>query len=100
MGHAHNQGIIHRDLKPGNIILSQTNQAVVTDLGLAMDRLAGQAATSKRILKLVGTAEYAAPEQLRNPDRVSAASDVWSIGATLYFLSQVLNHLTVKPCSI
>lgn len=86
MGHAHNQNIVHRDLKPGNVILSEAGQAVVTDLGLAMDRLAGQATSSKRVLKLVGTAEYAAPEQLRNPDRATAASDVWAMGAMLYFL--------------
>ena len=86
MGHAHNQGVVHRDIKPANIILSQADEAVVTDLGLAMDRLAGQATTSKRILKLVGTAEYAAPEQLRNPDKATAAADVWGLGATLFFL--------------
>lgn len=86
LGHAHNQGIIHRDLKPGNIILTGQGQAIVTDLGLAMDRLAGQAASSKRVLKLVGTAEYAAPEQLRNPDRATPAADVWAMGATLYYL--------------
>ena len=86
MGHAHNQGVVHRDLKPANIILSENDEAVVTDLGSAIDRLAGQAATSKRVLKLVGTAEYAAPEQLRNPDKATAAADVWGLGATLYFL--------------
>ncbi|TVR47125.1 MAG: serine/threonine protein kinase [Planctomycetota bacterium] len=86
LGHAHNQGIVHRDLKPGNIILSDSGQAIVTDLGLAMDRLADQTSASKRILKLVGTAEYAAPEQLRNPDRATAAADVWAMGATLYYL--------------
>ncbi|TVR14946.1 MAG: serine/threonine protein kinase [Planctomycetota bacterium] len=86
MGHAHQMGIIHRDLKPANIILTADGQAVVTDLGLAVDRLADHKQTSKRVLKLVGTAEYAAPEQLRNPDRITAAADVWALGAVLYFL--------------
>lgn len=86
MGHAHQTGVIHRDLKPANIILTPEGQAVVTDLGLAVDRLADQKQTSKRVLKLVGTAEFAAPEQLRNPDRITTAADVWALGAVLYFL--------------
>jgi serine/threonine-protein kinase len=87
IGHAHNRKIVHRDLKPANIILTGVDQAVVTDLGLAMDRFSGTASTNKqRLLKLVGTAEYSAPEQLRNPDKASFQADVWAIGAIAYFM--------------
>jgi serine/threonine-protein kinase len=94
VGHAHGRGVVHRDLKPGNVMLDVDGQVKVTDLGLAMDRFAGRSESSRRVLRLVGTAEWAAPEQLRNPDRAGPAADVWSIGAMGYYLLTGLEPFT------
>jgi serine/threonine protein kinase len=86
LGHAHHQGLVHRDFKPDNVLISQSKRAMVTDLGLAMDRLSGQRLNSAKTLAIVGTPEYAAPEQSRNPGRAVPASDIFSLGCCLSFM--------------
>ena len=86
MGHAHARGLVHRDLKPDNVLIDGNDNVMITDLGLALDSMAGRMTGSKRILSLVGTPEFSAPEQLRNPDMAVTASDVFSMGAILYFM--------------
>ncbi len=84
---AHRADLIHRDIKPDNILITQNGLAKLLDLGLVRDRLEGQTArpSGKRMLSIVGTPEWSAPEQSRNPDEASTASDVFSLGATLFF---------------
>jgi serine/threonine-protein kinase len=86
LGHAHRANLVHRDVKPDNILITPGGTAKLLDLGLVRDRVdhAGEGAT--RTIRIVGTPEYAAPEQARTPDKVLPASDVWSLGATLFFL--------------
>ncbi|WP_185845656.1 WD40 repeat domain-containing serine/threonine protein kinase [Kibdelosporangium aridum] len=76
---AHRAGIVHRDLKPANVLLAE-DRVVITDFGIA--RLMGdvQLTTSGTI---VGTPAYMAPEQGTGAP-VTPASDLWSLGATLY----------------
>ncbi|MGW4662874.1 serine/threonine-protein kinase [Streptosporangium sandarakinum] len=78
---AHAAGVVHRDVKPGNVFLTRTGRAVLTDFGIAVVE---DEATAAQTGRLVGSPNYIAPERLRG-ERGGPASDLWSLGATLYF---------------
>jgi WD40 repeat protein/predicted Ser/Thr protein kinase len=80
----HLRGIVHRDLKPRNILVDANDRPFVTDFGLAKWSQYTQELT--HLGACVGTPEYMAPEQYRNPTGVRAAADIYSLGATLYAL--------------
>ena len=80
VGAAHRAGIVHGDLKPGNIMITPTRQAKVTDFGLA--RALGESAMDEGEV-VWGTPAYFAPEQASG-DRVLPATDVYAIGIILY----------------
>ena len=83
---AHNAKIIHRDIKPGNILLDQTGEPYVTDFGLARIEARVEGASETAADAILGTINFAAPEQQRNPQDAVFQSDIWSLGATLYQL--------------
>lgn len=83
---AHQRGVLHRDLKPQNILMDSTGVPHITDFGLAK-----QLERETETLTLTGTGfgspGYAAPEQAGGQRaRTGPASDVYSLGAILYFL--------------
>lgn len=82
--HAHEMGLIHRDVKPGNILVTPDGRAKVSDLGL-VDFLEDDPAGDWQKGKIVGTADYLSPEQIKSPENVSPASDIYSLGCTLYY---------------
>ncbi len=84
--HAHRRGLIHRDIKPGNILVTPEGIAKVIDLGLAwfLEADIPEAQELDR-LKIVGTADYLAPETINEPDRVMPVSDIYALGCTLYY---------------
>lgn len=79
---AHRQGIVHRDIKPENVLFAADGDPRLVDFGVARatDHTIGLTATSM----VVGTPGFMAPEQARG-EEAGAASDVFSLGATLLF---------------
>lgn len=76
---AHNAGILHRDIKPSNVLLTPGG-AVITDFGIAIIQGEERLTSTGQV---VGTPAYMAPELARGRP-ASRASDMWSLGATLY----------------
>jgi len=82
--HAYQRDVIHRDIKPANILIDESGNVKLTDMGLAK----GPAdLTLTRDGATVGTPMYISPEQARNPQDVDVRSDLYSLGATLYHMA-------------
>jgi len=81
---AHNAGIVHRDVKPGNIMVGADGRVKLTDFGIAQPVDDPRLTTSGF---LVGSPAFMAPERIAGKDAVPA-SDLWSLGATLYFAAE------------
>jgi WD40 repeat protein len=80
---AHNKGLVHRDIKPANIILDSTQgRAKIMDFGLV--RMTSVPGATTQEGNIPGTPEYMSPEQVREPDRIDARVDIYSLGVTLY----------------
>jgi serine/threonine protein kinase len=103
LAYAHSRGVLHRDLKPGNIMLGKYGETLVVDWGLAklLEQSEPGPPTEEHPLRLalpgesletlpgsqIGTLQYMSPEQAAGRlDLLGPASDIYSLGATLYCL--------------
>ena len=121
--HIHSQGLVHRDLKPSNIMIvngSPESAAQATlkilDIGLGrslfdegkLDKLSDPELTTQGAM--LGTPDYMAPEQARNPRSADIRADIYSLGCVLYYIltgkppfpdtnliSQMIRHATEPP---
>ncbi len=108
--YAHVRGLVHRDVKPANLLFDEHGTARVADFGLA--RALAEASWTEPAGAVLGTARYAAPEQVRG--LVDARSDVYSLALVLVeavtgavpfaadtslatLLARVERHLEVSP---
>jgi eukaryotic-like serine/threonine-protein kinase len=112
---AHNAGIVHRDLKPDNIFLARDREAArgytvkLVDFGIAKivhdEAATGAAATQAG--SVLGTPHYMSPEALTAAGPVSAASDIWSLGACAFaaacarvpFEGDAIGDVVLKVCA-
>ena len=85
--HAHELGFVHRDIKPANLLVDRLGVAKILDLGLVRSEADREAGLTKQLdNRILGTADYVAPEQAINSSEVDIRADIYSLGATLYFL--------------
>jgi eukaryotic-like serine/threonine-protein kinase len=84
--HAHENRLVHRDIKPANLLLTREGTVKIIDLGLVRWDLEDSKLTEKVDQSILGTADYLAPEQAVNSSTVDIRADIYSLGATLYFL--------------
>src|SRR5439155_25376443 len=79
---AHDHHLVHRDLKPSNLLLTTDHEVKLVDFGLARQFYSNK--TDPRAL--IGSIEFMAPEQSRDPTAVNARADIFGLGATLFWL--------------
>ncbi len=86
--HASERGLVHRDIKPANLLVDRSGGVRILDLGLvrASDEDSQLTNVTSGGRSILGTPDYLAPEQSLDSSAVDTRADIYSLGATIYFL--------------
>jgi len=90
--HASELGVVHRDIKPANLLLDKSGVIKVLDMGLAkvfgeLFEVEKLPLTRRYDQKILGTADYLAPEQAADSHTVDVRADIYGLGMTFYYLT-------------
>ena len=118
---ADERGMVHRDIKPHNLMVTADGTIKILDFGLASlapDAIPASDAVSGRseltaVGAIMGTPDFISPEQAKDARQVDIRSDIYSLGATLYYLlsgrvpfddgsvmHKLKSHAQVEPASL
>jgi serine/threonine protein kinase len=86
LGYVHSHGLIHRDIKPANLLVDRAGVVKVLDLGLVRSQEDEDNLTRGEGVRMLGTADYLAPEQAIDCTSVDWRADTYALGATAYYL--------------